>query len=104
MLKRWRLNWADLWVDGSLCFYKSDSRRELEHRLNLKTACVDVRCGLECGGKNFLSSLQAPRYSCHTCAADQTPPENHPRENRITVLLRDGSVLNLCASSEDESL
>ncbi|XP_003976649.2 pleckstrin homology domain-containing family B member 1 isoform X1 [Takifugu rubripes] len=84
VLKRWRLNWCDLWINGSLCFYKSDSRRELEHRVNLKMTCVDVRCGLECG--------------------DQTPPENNPRENRITVLLRDGSVVNLCASSEDESI
>lgn len=51
VLKRWKLNWCDLWIDGSLCFYKTDSRRELEHRVSLKTACVDVRSGLECGGK-----------------------------------------------------
>lgn len=50
VLKRWKLNWCDLWVDGSLCFYKTDSRRELEHRVSLKTACIDVRSGLECGG------------------------------------------------------
>uniref|UniRef100_A0A8C9YFM8 Pleckstrin homology domain containing B1 n=1 Tax=Sander lucioperca TaxID=283035 RepID=A0A8C9YFM8_SANLU len=51
VLKRWKLNWCDLWIDGSLCFYKTDSRRDLEHRVSLKTACIDVRSGLECEGK-----------------------------------------------------
>uniref|UniRef100_A0A3B4VIL0 Pleckstrin homology domain containing B1 n=1 Tax=Seriola dumerili TaxID=41447 RepID=A0A3B4VIL0_SERDU len=82
VLKRWKLNWCDLWIDGSLCFYKTDSRRELEHRVRLKTTCVDVRSGLECG---------------------VTPPESNPRENLIVVQLRDGSTVNLCANSEDES-
>ncbi|XP_070774171.1 pleckstrin homology domain-containing family B member 1 [Enoplosus armatus] len=84
VLKRWKLNWCDLWIDGSLCFYKTDSRRELEHRVSLKTACVEVRSGLECGGV--------------------TPPESNPRENCIVVQLRDGSTVNLCANSEDESI
>ncbi|GLD46413.1 serine/threonine-protein kinase PSK1-like protein [Lates japonicus] len=84
VLKRWKLNWCDLWIDGSLCFYKTDSRRELEHRVSLKTGCVDVRSGLECGGV--------------------TPPESNPRENLIVVQLKDGSTVNLCANSEDESI
>uniref|UniRef100_A0A3Q1H8P2 PH domain-containing protein n=1 Tax=Anabas testudineus TaxID=64144 RepID=A0A3Q1H8P2_ANATE len=84
VLKRWKLNWCDLWIDGSLCFYKTDSRRELEHRISLKTACVDVRSGLECGGV--------------------TPPESNPRENLIVVQLKDGSTVHLCANSEDESI
>lgn len=50
VLKRWKLNWCDLWIDGSLCFYKSDNRRELEHRVSLKLACIDVQSGQECGG------------------------------------------------------
>lgn len=50
VLKRWKLNWCDLWIDGSLCFYKSDSRRDLELRVSLKMTCIDVRTGLECGG------------------------------------------------------
>ena len=50
VLKRWKLNWCDLWIDGSLVFYKSESRREYEHRVNLKTSCVEVMIGLECGG------------------------------------------------------
>uniref|UniRef100_A0A673AYE0 PH domain-containing protein n=1 Tax=Sphaeramia orbicularis TaxID=375764 RepID=A0A673AYE0_9TELE len=79
---RWKLNWCDLWIDGSLCFYKTERRRELEHRISLKTGCVDVRSGLECG--------------------DVSPPETNPRENLIVVQLRDGSTVNLCANSEDD--
>ncbi|XP_051903262.1 pleckstrin homology domain-containing family B member 1 isoform X1 [Hippocampus zosterae] len=84
VLKRWKLNWCDLWVDGSLCFYKSDSRRELEHRVNLKLTCIDVRCGLECRGV--------------------TPPETNPQENVIVLQFKNSSALNLCANSEDESI
>uniref|UniRef100_A0A3B5KX37 PH domain-containing protein n=1 Tax=Xiphophorus couchianus TaxID=32473 RepID=A0A3B5KX37_9TELE len=69
-------------IDGSLCFYKSDRRRELEQRVSLKTTCIDVRSGLECGGVN--------------------PPESNPRENLVVVHLREGSTLNLCANSEDD--
>lgn len=36
--------------------------------------------------------------------AGLTPPENNPRENRIVILLTDGSAVNLCANSEDESM
>ncbi|XP_028450363.1 pleckstrin homology domain-containing family B member 1 [Perca flavescens] len=84
VLKRWKLNWCDLWIDGSLCFYKTDSRRDLEHRICLKTTCIDVRSGLECEGV--------------------TPPESNPRENLIVVQLASGSSVNLCANSEDESI
>ncbi|CAB1316634.1 unnamed protein product [Coregonus sp. 'balchen'] len=51
ILKRWKLNWCDLWIDGSLVFYKTDSRREFEHRVGLKTSCVSVKSGLECAGE-----------------------------------------------------
>ncbi|KAL4608488.1 pleckstrin homology domain-containing family B member 1 [Arapaima gigas] len=48
ILKRWKLNWCDLWVDGNLVFYKTDSRREYENRTSLKNQCVNVKSGLEC--------------------------------------------------------
>ncbi|CAL9684934.1 unnamed protein product [Knipowitschia caucasica] len=84
VLRRWKLNWCDLWMDGSLCFYTTESRRSLEQRVSLKTLCMDVRSGLECG--------------------DVTPPESNPRENLVVVVLKDGSTVNMCANSEDESL
>ncbi|XP_067084834.1 pleckstrin homology domain-containing family B member 1 [Osmerus mordax] len=83
VLKRWKLNWCDLWIDGSLVFYKTESRREYEHRVNLKTSCVDVMIGLECGA---------------------VPPESHPRENLLVIQLKDGSQIIACANSEDEAL
>lgn len=51
ILKHWKLNWCDLWIDGTLAFYKTDSRREFEHRVGLKTSCVSVKSGLECAGE-----------------------------------------------------
>ncbi|KAF7660413.1 hypothetical protein LDENG_00283070, partial [Lucifuga dentata] len=84
VFKRWKINWCDLWIDGSLCFYKSDSRRDFDHHVSLKASCVDVRSGLECAGV--------------------TPPESQPRENLLVIQLRDGSTLNLCANSEDEAI
>lgn len=84
MLKRWKLNWCDLWIDGSLVFYKSDDRRDYETRIGLKNACINVKSGLECAGV--------------------LPPDSHPRENLLVVNMRDSSDLVLCANSEDEAL
>ncbi|XP_031428145.1 si:ch211-176g13.7 [Clupea harengus] len=84
MLKRWKHNWCDLWIDGSLVFYKSDSRRDYETRVGLKNSCINVRSGLECAGV--------------------IPPDNQPRENLLVVTMRDGSDIILCANSEDEAL
>uniref|UniRef100_A0A8C5N7K5 PH domain-containing protein n=1 Tax=Gouania willdenowi TaxID=441366 RepID=A0A8C5N7K5_GOUWI len=74
VLKRWKLNWCDLWIDGSLCFYKTDSRREFD-----VVKFCDIAVGV-------------------------IPPESNPRENLIVVQRRDGYSLNLCANSEDESI
>ncbi|XP_030648186.1 pleckstrin homology domain-containing family B member 1 [Chanos chanos] len=84
VLKRWKVNWCDLWIDGSLVFYKSENRRDYETRVSLKSSCVSVKSGLECAG---------------VC-----PPESHPRENLLVVYLKDGSNVILCANSEDEAL
>lgn len=43
-------------------------------------------------------------FNSFNLAAGVTPPESNPRENLIMVLLRDGSTVNLCANSEDESM
>ncbi|KAA0704161.1 Pleckstrin -like proteiny domain-containing family B member 1 [Triplophysa tibetana] len=84
VLKRWKLNWCDLWLDGSFMFYKSENRRDFETRVSLKTSCVNVKSGLECAG---------------VC-----PPETHPSENLLVVCLKNGFTLTLCANSEDEAL
>ncbi|KAI3373968.1 hypothetical protein L3Q82_022530 [Scortum barcoo] len=42
--------------------------------------------------------------SHHLRPVDVTPPESNPRENLIVAQLKDGSTVNLCANSEDESI
>ncbi|XP_034168442.2 pleckstrin homology domain-containing family B member 1 isoform X1 [Pangasianodon hypophthalmus] len=84
ILRRWKLNWCDLWIDGSLVFYMTDSRKDYETRVSLKSTCVNVKSGLECAGVS--------------------PPESHPRENLLVLYLKDGSTVFLCANSEDEAL
>uniref|UniRef100_A0A8C9TMU9 Pleckstrin homology domain containing B1 n=1 Tax=Scleropages formosus TaxID=113540 RepID=A0A8C9TMU9_SCLFO len=73
ILKRWKLNWCDLWVDGNLVFYKTDSRKDYENRVSLKNQCVNVKSGLECTGV--------------------VPPEGHPKESLLVVVLKDGSTM-----------
>ncbi|XP_062870689.1 pleckstrin homology domain-containing family B member 1 [Trichomycterus rosablanca] len=84
LLRRWKLNWCDLWIDGSLMFYKTDSRKDYETRVSVKSTCVNVKSGLECIGVS--------------------PPDSHPRENLLVLYLKDGSTVLLCANSEDETL
>ncbi|MBN3313883.1 PKHB1 protein, partial [Atractosteus spatula] len=84
VLRRWKKNWFDLWVDGNLLYYEDESRRDYENRVRLKHKCVAVKAGLECAGVD--------------------PPEGRPRECLVLVYLKDGSRLALCADSEDEAL
>ncbi|KAF5893898.1 pleckstrin homology domain-containing family B member 1-like, partial [Clarias magur] len=65
-------------------FYTTDSRKEYETRVSLKSTCVNVKSGLECAGAS--------------------PPQSHPRENLLVLSLKDGSLVFLCANSEDEAL
>ncbi|XP_036392651.1 pleckstrin homology domain-containing family B member 1-like isoform X2 [Megalops cyprinoides] len=84
ILKRWKLNFFDLWVDGNFICYKDESRNDHESTLRLKERCINVKSGLECAG---------------FC-----PPEGRPRECLLVAFLRDGSNLVMCANSEDEAL
>ncbi|XP_064158131.1 pleckstrin homology domain-containing family B member 1-like [Anguilla rostrata] len=84
ILKRWKLNYFDLWMDGTFICYKDDSRNDYETTLRLKERCVGVKSGLECTG---------------VC-----PPEGRPRECLLLVFQRDGSTMVMCANSEDEAL
>lgn len=54
ILRRWKLNWCDLWIDGSFVFYKTQSRRDYETKVNLKATCVNVKSGLECPSRKEL--------------------------------------------------
>ncbi len=67
VLKRWKLNWCDLWIDGSFVFYKTESRRDYEAKVNLKATCVNVKPGLECPSRKELFQPFNFIWSCRKC-------------------------------------
>uniref|UniRef100_UPI00398E980B pleckstrin homology domain-containing family B member 1 n=1 Tax=Pristiophorus japonicus TaxID=55135 RepID=UPI00398E980B len=84
ILRRWKKNWFDLWLDGSLVYYQDENRRQLEDSIYLKINCVNVKAGYEC-----IQGL---------------PPEESSRECMLMIYLRDGSKLALSADSADDAL
>ncbi len=67
VLKRWKLNWCDLWIDGSFVFYKTESRRDYEAKVTLKATCVNVKPGLECPSRKELFQPFNFIWSCRKC-------------------------------------
>ncbi|XP_055492559.1 pleckstrin homology domain-containing family B member 1 [Leucoraja erinacea] len=84
VLRRWKRNWFDLWLDGSLYYYHDDNRNQLEDRIHLKINCLSVKAGYECTGG--------------------LPPEETGRECMLLLHLKDGSKLTLSADSADDAL
>ncbi|XP_068122690.1 pleckstrin homology domain-containing family B member 1 [Hyperolius riggenbachi] len=84
VLRRWKKNWFDLWMDGGLVYYADDSRQHMEERIPLKYNCLNARSGQECG--------------------DLQPPEGSNRDSLLVVELRDRARLLLCAESEDDAV
>ncbi|XP_072897983.1 pleckstrin homology domain-containing family B member 1 isoform X1 [Hemitrygon akajei] len=84
VLRRWKRNWFDLWLDGSLYYYQDENRNQLEDRIHLKINCLSVKVGYECTGR--------------------LPPEETSRECMLMIHLKDGSKLTLSADSADDAL
>ncbi|XP_077155979.1 pleckstrin homology domain-containing family B member 1 [Ranitomeya variabilis] len=84
VLRRWKKQWFDLWMDGALVYYPDDSRRSKEERILLRNNCVTVRAGQECG--------------------DIPPPDGSNQESLLTIDMRDHCRLLLCAESEDDAV
>ncbi|XP_053561581.1 pleckstrin homology domain-containing family B member 1 [Bombina bombina] len=84
LLKRWKKEWYDLWLDGNFVNYTDDSRQNMEQQTPLKHNCVDVKVGQEC--------------------EDISPPEGSNQGSLLVVQMRDHSKLLLCAESEDDAL
>ncbi|XP_060764857.1 pleckstrin homology domain-containing family B member 1 isoform X1 [Neoarius graeffei] len=80
-------------------FYKTDSRKDYETRVSLKSTCVNVKAGLECADETWSMPRVLPDF-----VPGVSPPESHPRENLLVLYLKDGSTMSLCADSEDEAL
>nr|XP_036882176.1 pleckstrin homology domain-containing family B member 1 isoform X2 [Manis javanica] len=84
ILRRWKRNWFALWLDGTLGYYRDETAQDEEDRVLIHFNVRDIKIGKE----------------CH----DVQPPEGRSRDGLLTVNLREGSRLHLCAETQDDAI
>ncbi|XP_045149160.1 pleckstrin homology domain-containing family B member 1 isoform X2 [Echinops telfairi] len=84
ILRRWKRNWFALWLDGTLGYYRDETAQDEEDRVLIHFNVREVKIGQE----------------CH----DVQPPEGRSRDGLLTVHLREGSRLHLCAETRDDAI
>uniref|UniRef100_A0A8C2MV56 Pleckstrin homology domain containing, family B (evectins) member 1 n=1 Tax=Cricetulus griseus TaxID=10029 RepID=A0A8C2MV56_CRIGR len=84
ILRRWKRNWFALWLDGTLGYYHDETAQDEEDRVLIHFNVRDIKVGQE----------------CH----DVQPPEGRSRDGLLTVNLREGSRLHLCAETRDDAM
>ncbi|XP_021085175.1 pleckstrin homology domain-containing family B member 1 isoform X2 [Mesocricetus auratus] len=84
ILRRWKRNWFALWLDGTLGYYHDETAQDEEDRVLIHFNVRDIKVGQE----------------CH----DVQPPEGRSRDGLLTVNLREGSRLHLCAETRDDAV
>ncbi|XP_017749915.1 PREDICTED: pleckstrin homology domain-containing family B member 1 isoform X3 [Rhinopithecus bieti] len=84
ILRRWKRNWFALWLDGTLGYYHDETAQDEEDRVLIHFNVRDIKIGQE----------------CH----DVQPPEGRSRDGLLTVNLREGGRLHLCADTRDDAL
>ncbi|KFO24018.1 Pleckstrin homology domain-containing family B member 1, partial [Fukomys damarensis] len=84
ILRRWKRNWFALWLDGTLGYYHDETAQDEEDRVLIHFNVRDIKVGQE----------------CH----DVQPPEGRSRDGLLTVNLREGSKLHLCAETRDDAV
>uniref|UniRef100_A0A7N5P4Y8 Pleckstrin homology domain containing B1 n=2 Tax=Ailuropoda melanoleuca TaxID=9646 RepID=A0A7N5P4Y8_AILME len=84
ILRRWKRNWFALWLDGTLGYYHDETAQDEEDRVLIQFNVRDIKIGQEC--------------------QDVQPPEGRSRDGLLTVNLREGSRLHLCAETKDDAL
>ncbi|XP_069891140.1 pleckstrin homology domain-containing family B member 1 isoform X1 [Dipodomys merriami] len=84
ILRRWKRNWFALWMDGTLGYYHDETAQDEEDRVLIHFNVRDIKVGQE----------------CH----DVQPPEGRSRDGLLTVNLREGSRLHLCAETRDDAV
>ncbi|KAI2561758.1 pleckstrin homology domain containing B1, partial [Homo sapiens] len=84
ILRRWKRNWFALWLDGTLGYYHDETAQDEEDRVLIHFNVRDIKIGPE----------------CH----DVQPPEGRSRDGLLTVNLREGGRLHLCAETKDDAL
>lgn len=84
ILRRWKRNWFALWLDGTLGYYHDETAQDEEDRVVIHFNVRDIKVGQEC--------------------QDVQPPEGRSRDGLLTVNLREGSRLHLCAETRDDAI
>ncbi|XP_028333149.1 pleckstrin homology domain-containing family B member 1 isoform X1 [Physeter macrocephalus] len=84
ILRRWKRNWFALWLDGTLGYYHDETAQDEEDRVLIHFNVRDIKIGQE----------------CH----DVQPPEGRSRDGLLTVNLREGGRLHLCAETRDDAM
>uniref|UniRef100_A0A673UUX3 PH domain-containing protein n=1 Tax=Suricata suricatta TaxID=37032 RepID=A0A673UUX3_SURSU len=84
ILRRWKRNWFALWLDGTLGYYRDETAQDEEDRVLIQFNVRNIKIGQE----------------CH----DVQPPEGRSRDGLLTVTLREGSRLHLCAETKDDAI
>ncbi|XP_002708752.1 pleckstrin homology domain-containing family B member 1 isoform X6 [Oryctolagus cuniculus] len=84
ILRRWKRNWFALWLDGTLGYYHDETAQDEEDRVLIHANVRDIKVGQE----------------CH----DVQPPEGRSRDGLLTVSLREGGRLHLCAETRDDAI
>ncbi|XP_019904764.1 pleckstrin homology domain-containing family B member 2 isoform X2 [Esox lucius] len=82
ILRRWKRNWFDLWLDGRLVFY--DDQQDMEDEIHMRVDCINIRSAT----------------ACH----DLKPPEGRSRDDLIQIVCRDGRVISVCGDNADDAL
>ncbi|XP_036180922.1 pleckstrin homology domain-containing family B member 1 isoform X2 [Myotis myotis] len=84
ILRRWKRNWFALWLDGTLGYYHDENAQDEEDRVLIRSNVRNIKIGQEC--------------------QDVQPPEGRSRDGLLTVSLREGSRLHLCAETQDDAI
>uniref|UniRef100_A0A8C5XQ69 Pleckstrin homology domain containing B2 n=1 Tax=Microcebus murinus TaxID=30608 RepID=A0A8C5XQ69_MICMU len=84
ILKRWKKNWFDLWLDGHLIYYDDQTRQSIEDKVHMPVDCINIRTGHEC--------------------RDIQPPDGKSKDCMLQIVCRDGKTISLCAESTDDCL
>uniref|UniRef100_A0A8C8ZMS7 Pleckstrin homology domain containing B2 n=1 Tax=Prolemur simus TaxID=1328070 RepID=A0A8C8ZMS7_PROSS len=79
ILKRWKKNWFDLWLDGHLIYYDDQTRQSIEDKVHMPVDCINIRVGHEC--------------------RDIQPPDGKSKDCMLQIVCRDGKTISLFLAS-----
>uniref|UniRef100_A0A2K6EV93 PH domain-containing protein n=1 Tax=Propithecus coquereli TaxID=379532 RepID=A0A2K6EV93_PROCO len=77
ILKCWKKNWFDLWLDGHLIYYDDQTRQSIEDKVHMPVDCINIRVGHKCW--------------------DIQPPDGKSKDYMLQIVCRDGKIIqSLC--------